>query len=203
METRCCAHFAGSGLGMGNSYLSRSIAWVVRNLPTREQLEKNRFLRPFAARVLRPELWRFTRRSVPRGVALGMLVGIIIPIAQIVLAAIFALPVRANVPVATLTTFITNPFTTPLIWVLSYNVGAFILRVDAMTYGSPIAGVVHNSQLGEWIQWLTGAALVTAFGIVIVGIISAAVSYLLSVWGWRWWVARKWRTRHIIARTRS
>ncbi len=175
--------------------LQRMTAWVARNMPTREQMEGNRFLRPFAARVLRPELWRFTRRSVPRGVALGMLVGIIIPIAQIVLAAIFALPVRANVPVAALTTFVTNPITTPLIWILSYNVGSFILRVDAMTYGSPIAGSVQYGQLGEWMQWLTGATLVTAFGIIIVGIVAAAISYLLSLWGWRWWIGRKWQRR--------
>ena len=46
------------------------------NMPTREQLEGNRFVRPFAHWVLRAELWRFTRRSVPRGVAIGLLVGI-------------------------------------------------------------------------------------------------------------------------------
>src|SRR5688500_1853097 len=55
--------------------------WLRKNMPTREQMERNRFIRPFAHRVMRAELWRFTRRSVPRGVALGMLVGIIIPFA--------------------------------------------------------------------------------------------------------------------------
>ena len=182
--------------------LKRLFEWGARNMPTREQLEGNRFLRPFAARVLRPELWRFTRRSVPRGVALGMLVGIIIPIAQIILAAIFALPVKANVPVAALTTFVTNPITTPLIWVLSYNVGSFILRVDAMTYGSPIVGTVHHSQVGEWMQWITGATIVTAFGIIVVGVVTAAISYLVSVWGWRWWIGRKWMRRSAVRQNR-
>ena len=41
---------------------------------TRDQIERNRFLKPFAHRLLRSELWRFTRRSVPRGVALGLFV---------------------------------------------------------------------------------------------------------------------------------
>ena len=40
--------------------VSRFGNWVGRNLPTREQMESNRFIRPFAHRVLRPELWRFT-----------------------------------------------------------------------------------------------------------------------------------------------
>jgi uncharacterized protein len=48
----------------------RSKTWLAdflrKNMPTREQMESNRFIKPFAHRVLRSELWRFTRRSVPR-----------------------------------------------------------------------------------------------------------------------------------------
>ena len=91
--------------------------WSERNMPTRETFEGIRILRPIAHRILLPELWRFHRRSVPRGVALGVIVGVLIPVAQTVFAALFALPARANVPVAAVTTFITNPLTTPPIWV--------------------------------------------------------------------------------------
>ncbi len=101
--------------------------WLRRNMPTREQMERNRYIRPFAHRVLLPELWRFTRRSVPRGVALGMLVGIIVPFAQILFAALLSVTVRANVPLAAVTTFITNPLTTPMIWVAAYWVGEWLL----------------------------------------------------------------------------
>ena len=51
--------------------LSRFSAFLHRNMPKREELENNRFVAPFARRQ---ELWRFTRRSVPRGVAIGLLV---------------------------------------------------------------------------------------------------------------------------------
>ena len=44
--------------------------WINRNLPKREELEHNRWIGPLARRH---ELWRFTRRSVPRGVAVGLL----------------------------------------------------------------------------------------------------------------------------------
>ena len=44
-----------------------------------------------------------------------MVAGFLFPVAQIAIAALFALPFRANVPVAALTTFITNPFTTPFL----------------------------------------------------------------------------------------
>jgi len=169
----------------------RTAAWIQRNLPTRAQMEKSRIMRPFASRVMRSELWRFTRRSVPRGVALGMLVGIIVPFAQILFASLMCLPVRANVPVAALTTFVTNPFTTPLIWVLGYNIGAWMLRVDAMTVVAPVNAAMERSEFGDMLQWLTGATLVTAFGLVVLAIVSAAVSYLVSGFAWRFVVANK------------
>lgn len=173
----------------------RFASWVGRNMPTRESMEQNRFMKPFAARVLRSDLWRFTRRSVPRGVALGILVGVIIPVAQIFFAALLALPVRANVPVAGLTTFITNPFTTPLLWVAAYHVGSFILHIDATTFGQPVATALNTPHVETWMEWLTGAASITAFGLVVLAVIMAAVGYVVSAIGWRMWIAGKRRRR--------
>ena len=113
-------------------------------------MEQSRLLRPVAHRVLAPELWRFTRRSVPRGVALGMVTGILFPIAQIPLSALLALPFRANVPTAALTTFITNPFTTPFLWALAYWIGKLTLRLDQVVPGDP----VRNAASSDWMQWL-------------------------------------------------
>lgn len=180
----------------------RFTRWVGRNMPTRESMEQNRFIRPFAARVLRSDLWRFTRRSVPRGVALGVLVGVILPIAQIFGAALLALPFRANVPVAALTTFITNPFTTPLLWVAAYHVGSFILRVDASTFGQPVATALNQPHVETWMEWLTGAASITAFGLVVLAIVMAAVGYVASAIGWRIWIAGKRQRRLARARHR-
>ena len=169
--------------------------WLRKNMPTREQMERNRFIRPFAGKVLRSELWRYTRRSVPRGVALGLLVGIIVPFAQILFAALLSVPVKANVPLAALTTFVTNPVTTPLIWVAAYWVGGWLLRVDAATIVAPVNTAIERTELQQFLEWLTGATMVTAFGLVVIAVVSASVSYLVSVWVWRWWTARKWSRR--------
>ena len=48
-----------------------------RHAPSREQVLANRLMRPFGERIQRSDLWRFTRRSVPRGVAVGLFVGVI------------------------------------------------------------------------------------------------------------------------------
>ena len=172
--------------------LSRFAGWAKRTMPKREQMERSRWV---PRRVLSSELWRFTRRSVPRGVALGMLVGIIVPFAQILFAAMLSLPVRANVPVAGLTTFITNPFTTPFIWVVAYKVGSWLLHDDAMTMMQPVARTMEQTQFDNMLTWLTGATLVTAFGLVVLAVISAAVSYLATSLIWRWWTGHKRRAR--------
>ena len=168
---------------------------IRRNMPTPEQLEKNRFVRPFAHRVLRSELWRFTRRSVPRGVALGLLVGIIVPFAQIVFAALLSATVRANVPVAALMTFVTNPATTPAIWIAAYWVGHWLLRADAATMVAPVSTAIEQTDLQRFLEWLTQAGYETAFGLVVIAVVSAALSYVLSGWIWRAMVARKWSRR--------
>jgi uncharacterized protein len=168
--------------------------WVARNMPTRESMGESRFLKPFADRILRSELWRFTRRSVPRGVALGLLAGFLIPVGQIFVAAFLALPVRANVPIAALTTFITNPFTYPFWVIIANKVGLLVLRIDAMTFGEPLNTQVR-SEFGQWLSWFLEAAGVTAFGFVVLGIVFAAVGYLVSSVVWRVWIGRKRRAR--------
>lgn len=175
------------------SVWSRGADWCRRNLPTRESMESSRLLRPVAHRVLAPELWRFTRRSVPRGVALGMVTGILCPVAQIPLSALLALPFRANVPAAALTTFITNPFTTPFLWGLAYWIGKVTLRIDHVVPGQPLRDAASSS----WMQWLmSDAAPAIAIGLLILTAVLAVGGYALSLLGWRFWVARKWRTRH-------
>ena len=166
-----------------------------RHAPSREQVLKSPWIRPFGARIRHSELWRFTRRSVPRGVALGLLVGIIVPFAQILFAALLSAPVRANVPLAALMTFVTNPFTTPLIWVAAYWVGSLLLRIDAATVVAPVNTAIAQTDLQRFLEWLTGATMVTAFGLIVIAVVSAALSYLISVWTWRWMTARKWSRR--------
>jgi len=174
--------------------LTRLRRWAHSNLPTRESFEGSRLLRPVAHRVLAPELWRFTRRSVPRGVALGMVTGILIPMGQIPASAVLALPLRANIPAAALTTLITNPLTTPPLWVAAYWLGRKILRFDATVPGAPIAHKVVANM--GWLQWLfaeAGPALIV--GLLAITLVATLLGYGLSVVGWRWWIGSKWRKR--------
>ena len=172
----------------------RSKTWLADRLPampTREEMAGNRWLAPIAHRFLSPELWRFTRRSVPRGIALGLFAAFIVPVGQIFLAAFMALPTRANVPLAALTTFVTNPFTLPFWLVVANRTGGFVLKIDAATGGAAQAELASGRwQEFGWFAFLQTAG-VTAFGFIVLAVVTSAAGYLLSSWIWRWRVGRR------------
>jgi uncharacterized protein (DUF2062 family) len=158
-------------------------------MPSRDEMAQNKYLAPIAHRFLSPELWRFTRRSVPRGVALGLFAAFIIPIGQIFLAAFLALPARANVPLAALVTFVTNPFTLPFWLVVANKLGNVTLQIDAE--GPALANSAVET--GAWAMFadffqMAGA---TAFGFAIMAVVAPTIGYFCAGWIWRAVVARK------------
>jgi len=167
-------------------------SWLSRHMPTREELEKSRWIKPFGTRIMRSEYWRFTRRSVPRGVAVGLWFGIfaLIPGVQIIGSALLSLPFRANIPVAAAMTFLTNPFTTPFLLGASYFLGS------GLGLGGQQGVPGRQASISEWIGWLfSDAALATVSGLFIIATATAAVSYFATILFWRCRTARKWRRR--------
>lgn len=172
-------------------------AWVRRNSPRREELIESRWLRPFAHRIAHSELWRFTRRSVPRGVALGLFVGIflLIPGIQIIGVAMLALPCRANIPIGAAMTFLSNPATTPFLLAASIFVGnrAFGLHADMSTFGALYS---EGASVADWATWfLSDAAPALVAGLLIISVGAAVVGYVIAAFVWRWWIGAKWRRR--------
>jgi uncharacterized protein (DUF2062 family) len=172
---------------------SRVAAWGHRNMPRREHLEQNRLVAPLARRA---ELWRFTRRSVPRGVAVGLFVGIfaLIPGIQIVGSALMCVPFRGNIPIAAAMTFLSNPATTPFILAASIWIG------NLLGYHADLSTFYHLYEIGaglrQWSTWLlSDAAPSLLIGLLVISTVSAAVGYFLSSFFWSKWVMHKRRTR--------
>ncbi len=176
--------------------MKRAKNWIAARtprMPKRDEMARNKWLAPIAHRFARSDLWRFTRRSVPRGVALGLFAAFIVPFGQIFLAAFLALPARANVPVAALITFVTNPFTVPFWLVMANKTGAFVLKADAAMLGA----ANESMKSGFWSDfgWFLQTAGVTAFGFIVLSVVTASVGYLLASFLWRFLVARRWSRR--------
>jgi uncharacterized protein (DUF2062 family) len=178
--------------------VERFTNWMAKNAPKREELAESRWMRPFGERVLHSEFWRFTRRSVPRGVAAGLFVGVflLIPGIQIVGSALLSIPFRANIPIAAAMTFLTNPATTPFLMVASLWVGNRLgFHADVASFQALYAS---GASIGDWIAWLfSDAAPALVSGLFIIALAAGAVGYLLSTLVWRWWIARKWRRRSL------
>ena len=178
----------------------RSKTWakdvIRKNTPTREGMAQNKYLAPIAHRFLSPELWRFTRRSVPRGVALGLFAAFIIPIGQIFLSAFLALPARANVPLAALVTFVTNPFTLPFWLVIANRIGELALRWDATA--PALASAKAGSGTWAFLVDVYQVAGATVVGYLVLSFVTPIVGYVLSGWVWRAVVSRK-RARRLKA----
>lgn len=190
MEAGSGAYYAGLQM---TGIISRIARWMHRSMPKREDMERNRFVRPFA---VRQELWRFTRRSVPRGVAIGLMVGIfaLIPGVQIVGAAMMCVPFRGNIPIAAAMTFLSNPASTPFILAGSIYIGNGLgYHADLSTfYGLYERGV----SLRDWGYWLlSDAAPALLVGLFVISTIAASIGYLISSFVWRWWVGRKRKAR--------
>ena len=170
---------------------ARSAAWAyLRQYTDRESLAGNRLLKPIAHRFLSPELWRFTRRNVPRGVALGLFAGFVIPFGQIFLALVLAFTVRANVPIASVVTLITNPLTFPFwIWVAN-RVGHKVLSIAPETG----AAMLQNDSVVS-ISGFFEAAGATVLGFMIFAVVFPPIGYFLSKWLWRLAMGRRRKKR--------
>ena len=84
-----------------------------------------------------------------------------------------------------------NEVTLPFWLVVANRVGNFTLAIDAATTGVANEGL--ESGQFAWLAELWQLAGVTAFGFVVLAVLSASLGYLLSVWVWRFKVSRRRR----------
>jgi uncharacterized protein (DUF2062 family) len=174
--------------------LRRLFAFIKRHIPTQDSLQRHRALKPLAPHLGNPALWRMHRRSVPRGVALGLFVGIIIPVMHTLIAAILAIPARANIAVAAVMTLLINPLTIPPLYYAAYRLGSWELHYDAALV-SPSAAERVSGELSRILFWVHQASGPIAVGILTIAVVAAATGYFASSVLWRWWLGSKWRER--------
>ena len=168
--------------------------WLTRHIPTRETVHHYRLLRPFAHHLSHPSLWRMTRRSVPRGVAIGLFVAVIIPFMHTVIAAIVAIPARANVAIAALFTLVVNPLTIPPLYYAAYRIGSWELHHDGGIV-NPADAERFSSELSRLLFWIHQASGSIAVGVLTIAAGAAVVGYVVASLTWRSWSRSRWRQR--------
>ena len=135
-----------------------------------------------------------TRRSVPRGVAIGLFVAVIIPVMHTAIAAILAIPARANVAVAALFTLVVNPLTIPPLYYAAYRIGSWELHHDSSLV-NPAAAERFSGELSRLLFWIHQASGSIAVGVLTIAIGLAAIGYVGAAMTWRFWSQSRWRQR--------
>jgi uncharacterized protein (DUF2062 family) len=161
--------------------------WLKKRLPNADTLAGNRWLRPLAPLLSHPNLWHLNRRTVAGGVAVGLFFGLLIPVAQILVAAMAAVWLRVNLPVATVSTLITNPLTFPPIYFAAYRLGGWLTGSSS---GRPPDAVVQGTQAAVehstgWLDLFMGFGQPLVLGLAVLAVAGSALGYLFVSVAWR------------------
>ena len=177
--------------------------WLTRlraMIPTRAQIRDNRWLRWLSPWLRRPRLWRWSRRGVAMGVALGIFFGLLVPVAQIPLSVGAAVLLRANVPAAAASTLVTNPLTFGPLYYAAYRLGHRII-------GNPHAGALPAlpeiqkaalppQQQAMW-KRVSDMGKPLLLGLAILATLMGLLSYAVTSLAWHGWTWFKRRRRRL------
>ena len=131
-----------------------------------------------AARVLNRHLWKPERHPVAISVAIGLAVAMLPPIpVQMLVAAVVAVLLRGNIPIAAAACWVSNPLTWYPILVLQRSIGDWLLRPGSFDELHPN---IHTLRC-------------TALGAVVLAIVLAPLGYFLVyvLWDMFGWIGRR------------
>lgn len=127
-------------------------------------------------------LWGIRRKTVVPAVAWGVFVAFLPIPGHVLVAVLGSLQIRCNIPVAALTTFVSNPVTIGPIYYFSYLVGSRLLGLTPGPFAIELS-----------FDWLTGTFLSIwqplLLGCVLVGAIAALIAYVFLDVFWRFSLA--------------
>ena len=167
-------------------------------LPDIATVRANRWLAWLGAWLEHPNLWHLNRHSVAGGFAIGLFAGLVPGPLQMLTAALLAVPLKKNLPVALLTTLYTNPFTIVPLYVLAIAYGRLLLGAGSQ----PVTVEPYGWDWAHWIDSLQGMAhwclslgKPLAVGLVALALTLAAAGYFAVELFWRAYVLLAWRAR--------
>jgi uncharacterized protein len=168
-------------------------------IPTRAQIRDNRWLRWLSPWLRKPRLWRWSRRGVAMGVALGIFFGLLVPVAQIPLSVGAAVLLRANVPAAAASTLVTNPLTFGPLYYVAYRLGHRILDeplAPAIAHAPDLqkADLPQHPHQPIWSR-VSALGKPLMLGLVILATLMGLLSYGITSLAWHGWTWFKRRRR--------
>ena len=153
--------------------------------------ERPWYLKPFHALTTHPTYFAVTRRSVAGAIWAGVFIALLPIPGQTIVALFAALPLRVNLPIAVITTWITNPISIGLIFYGEYTLGRIILQMPPQPFDIDLSwDWVTSGFIDMWKPLMLGSFITAT-------LVSSLVYVGVSV-AWRWTVAYRFKRRHSI-----
>jgi uncharacterized protein (DUF2062 family) len=167
-------------------------------LPSHDSIKRNRYIAFFGSALHHHNLWHLNRRSVAGGVAVGLFCGLVPGPLQMLSAALLAVILRVNLPVAVVGTWYTNPFTIVPLYYLAYKLGMYVTGHTPRDIPAPELDF-GLSNIGQWVpmmmDWMTAMGRPFLFGLLLLATILAVCGYFASLGAWRLYIMLAWRRR--------
>ncbi len=144
----------------------------------RDRVSSQWFMTPFRHLLHDHSLWAIRRRNVVPAFALGVFIAWLPFPGHMVAAALTALAMRINIPVATAAVWVCNPVTVFVMYPAAYQLGRAILNSPELPFSFAFS-----------IDWVTHTFVTIwqpmLLGCLILGAVSAVLSYLILDVFWR------------------
>ena len=127
--------------------------------------------------IHKENLWHINRSSIANAIAIGLFCAFIPIPFQMIVAALIAILVGANIPVSVTIVWISNPLTITPIFYLCYKIGQWLLETPVVEFGN-----TTNINYFLEIEYLWQPLLL---GCLIMSCVSAASGYILVKILWR------------------
>ena len=145
----------------------------------RHEMSRQWFMKPFQHLLHDHRLWGIRRKTVVPAFSLGLFVACLPFPLHPVIAALAAMALRVNIPVAALTTFVVNPLTMGPLFYFAYQVGAYLLSIEPGPFTFEMSlDWVANTFGSVWQPLLLGS--------VLIGSLAALVGYIALDALWRY-----------------
>ena len=157
--------------------------FIKRHMPSAKRIHALKLHYYFGNRINDPRLWLVNRQSVSRATAIGLFCAYLPMPMEMLLAALLALLLRANLPISVVLVWVSNPFTWLVLYTPPYLLGLAITGETMISLNSITIEMMFQQLTALWI------------GCLIFGTALAIAGYFLANVIWRMVIANKWTSR--------
>ena len=164
--------------------------WLQNWLPTADKIKRIPYFHYLGDFIHNPNFWHLNRYSVSTAVSVGIFISFMPFPGHMIMAALAAILLRANLPISVSLVWISNPFTIPPMLYASYKVGTILLRLKPVEF--------HIEMTFNWLYHeFVHIALPLLMGSFMLGMLFALIGNLWVRLWWRFHAGKAWKKRQL------